>query len=139
MMPPWTVLFSDDVAQWLKDLDKDSFKRVMSAIEALKAQGPQLGTPLVKPIVTSTHSNMKELRIVNGSQNFRILFAFDLKRRAILLAAGDKAKIGWTEFYDRFIPIADRLFSEHQSEIESQIKRDTPKKTGSPKKKGKKQ
>ena len=55
---------------------------------------------------------MKELRPgSSGRSEIRILFAFDPKRRAILLVAGDKAG-KWTQWYDRNIPIADDRFDE---------------------------
>jgi hypothetical protein len=42
----------------------------------------------------------------------RILYAFDYRRRAILLLGGDKAG-QWTEWYDRNVPKADRFFIRH--------------------------
>jgi hypothetical protein len=42
-----------------------------------------------------------------------VLFAFDIQSRAIMLVAGDKAG-NWTKWYVTNIPIADRLFTEHQ-------------------------
>ncbi len=54
---------------------------------------------------------MKELRIQNKQRLFRILFAFDYDRNAILLAGGDKR--GDKRFYEKMIPLADALFYEH--------------------------
>jgi len=54
---------------------------------------------------------MKELRIQNKQRLFRILFAFDPDRKAILLIGGDKR--GDKRFYERMIPLADALFDEH--------------------------
>ncbi|MEZ5090834.1 MAG: type II toxin-antitoxin system RelE/ParE family toxin [Micropruina sp.] len=46
------------------------------------------------------------------------MFAFDPKRRAILLVAGDKAG-RWKQWYTRNIPIADDRFDEWlDSEVE---------------------
>jgi hypothetical protein len=53
---------------------------------------------------------MKELRPRRG--HFRILFAFDPRRIAILLIGGDKSG-QWEEWYRRMIPHADRLYDEH--------------------------
>lgn len=117
----WTVLALGEVSQWLRSLDRDSYIRVSSAIEALRAQGPNLGTPYVKPIRSSRHKNMKELRVTYGSRHFRILFAFDPKRQAIFLAAGDKSEVGWDEFYEKHVPIADDLFTAHVEEVKKQM------------------
>lgn len=41
----------------------------------------------------------------------RILYAFDNRRVAILLIAGDK--VGDDRWYEVYVPIADRLFQQH--------------------------
>ena len=46
----------------------------------------------------------------------RMLFAFDLKRRAILLVGGDKSR-DWKRWYRTNIPVADDRFDEHQTRI----------------------
>jgi hypothetical protein len=43
-----------------------------------------------------------------------VLFAFDKKRKAILLVGGDKST-DWTGWYKRSITIADDRFDEHQA------------------------
>lgn len=101
------------VETWLLDLDRSSYERVVAAIELLSEHGPQLGRPLVDSIVGSRHNNMKELRPGStGRSELRILFAFDPKRMAILLVAGDKSN-NWTRWYRDSIPIADHRFDEH--------------------------
>lgn len=109
----WTVLALDQVQDWLNALDREAYLRVTQWTALLEQLGPQLGTPYVKPIQTSRHSNMKELRIQFGNQCFRILFAFDRKRQAILLAAADKVEFGVDAFYEHYVPIADNLFDDH--------------------------
>ena len=42
----------------------------------------------------------------------RILFAFDPRRRAIMLLAGDKQGI-WAKWYRKNVPVADDLYDEH--------------------------
>jgi hypothetical protein len=54
---------------------------------------------------------MKELRTQHRGRPLRTLFAFDPRRYAILLIGGDKT--GDARFYDRMIPLADRLYDEH--------------------------
>lgn len=54
---------------------------------------------------------MKELRSQHQGRPLRTLFAFDPRRRAILLIGGDKT--GDDRFYMRMIPLADDLYDEH--------------------------
>lgn len=101
------------VEEWLLALSQDDYDLVIAALEILSAEGPMLGRPLVDTIKGSRHKNMKELRPGSaGRSEVRILFAFDPRRRAVLLLAGDKAG-NWQRWYRRNIPIADHLFDTH--------------------------
>ncbi|WP_347042538.1 type II toxin-antitoxin system RelE/ParE family toxin [Brachybacterium nesterenkovii] len=108
----WTVDL-ECIEPWLTALDNDSREQVIAALRILSDLGPQLGRPLVDSVTASRHKNMKELRRgSSGRSELRILFAFDPRRRTILLLAGDKAGSS-TQWYRRSIPIADDLFDEH--------------------------
>jgi hypothetical protein len=63
---------------------------------------------------------MRELRIQHAGRPYRILYAFDPRRSAILLVSGDKTGNG--RWYDQMIPVADRLFDEHLKELREQKK-----------------
>ena len=68
-------------------------------------------------IVESRHSNMKELRPGStGRTEIRVLFAFDLERRAVLLLGGDKSR-DWRGWYRANVPIADDRLEEHQQQL----------------------
>jgi len=60
---------------------------------------------------------MRELRVQHQGRPYRVFYAFDPLRKAILLIAGDKT--GDDRFYERIIPVADRLYDEHLEEIAS--------------------
>ncbi len=64
---------------------------------------------------------MRELRLQMGGDPFRIFYAFDPRRAAILLISGNKA--GDDRFYERMIPIADRIYDEHLEELEKEQRR----------------
>lgn len=86
----------------------------------LAERGPALGRPLVDRLKGSRYMNMKELRPASvGCSEVRILFAFDPRRSAILLTAGDKAG-DWKGWYVRSIPIADRRYAEHLIEVDGE-------------------
>ena len=55
---------------------------------------------------------MKELRFDAGGV-WRVAFAFDPKRRDILLVAGDKTGAKEELFYKRLITKADQRFNQH--------------------------
>jgi hypothetical protein len=72
---------------------------------------------LVLPVDTienSKHKNMKELRVRNKKRLFRLFFAFDPDRNALLIIGGDKR--GDKRFYQRMIPIADEIYDRYLKE-----------------------
>ena len=108
------------IEDWLDKADPDTFDQVIAAIRLLADHGPGLGRPLVDSIVGSRHKNMKELRPGSaGRSEVRILFAFDPKRRGIMLLAGDKHG-AWQKWYRKNIPIADDRYDEHLKKLKEQ-------------------
>ncbi len=88
--------------------------------------GPNLGRPRVDHVKGSEHQNMKELRIQFKGDPVRILFAFDPRRRAVLLLGGTKTgDKGW---YRRNVPLADQEFTTHLQEMEKGNKKEKEKK-----------
>jgi hypothetical protein len=106
----WEVEYTDEFEVWWNGLGEDEQEAIVAAVEVLGQRGPTLGRPLVDTIQHSRHPNMKELRPLGGA--IRILFAFDPRRVAILLIGGDKTG-QWTTWYERMIPVADRLYDDH--------------------------
>lgn len=98
-------------------VDEETFDRIGAAVEILAEHGPGLGRPLVDTVVGSRHNNMKELRPGSaGRTELRLLFAFDPRRVAVLLVAGDKAG-RWKRWYRESIPLADDGFDEHLAKL----------------------
>jgi hypothetical protein len=56
---------------------------------------------------------MKELRFDADGGVWRVAFAFDPRREAIFLAAGDKSGVGERRFYRSLIERADARFDAH--------------------------
>lgn len=106
------------IEAWIDTLDDEEYDNVIAALEQLEEHGPVTRRPFVDTLEGSAHPNMKELRprATRGGAHIRVIFAFDIKSRAILLVAGDKAG-NWTKWYATNIPIADRLFSAHQEKL----------------------
>lgn len=104
-------------------LSQKDAEALLAAIRVLRAEGPSLGRPLVDSVKASRHKNMKELRPGStGRTEIRVLFAFDLRRRAILLIGGDKSR-DWQGWYRKHIPIADQRFEEHREALKAASKK----------------
>lgn len=114
----WEVEYTDEFGQWWATLSADEQVEINAKVLLLQERGPVLPRPHSDVIVTSKHSNMKELRGSVGEAELRVLYAFDPKRSAILLIGGDKN--GNKKWYDEFVPIADRLFDQHLAELEKE-------------------
>ena len=56
---------------------------------------------------------MKELRFEASDGEWRVAFAFDPRRQAILLIVGDKSGRSQKRFYEQLIAKADGRFSAH--------------------------
>ncbi|MDQ6805390.1 MAG: type II toxin-antitoxin system RelE/ParE family toxin [Actinomycetota bacterium] len=89
-------------------------ERIAAAVNRVERHGPSLGRPFVDSIKGSRHHNMKELRSCGG--HLRALFAFDPRRRAVVLVGGDKTG-DWRGWYARNISRADRLYDRHLRDL----------------------
>ena len=109
----WTVLFHEEFDFEFQALDLDLQDELLAHAKLLQEFGPQLGRPTVDTLKGSRHANMKELRFDWKRQVWRVAFAFDPQRRAILLASGDKGGADQKRFYDRLIAAADNRFDSY--------------------------
>jgi hypothetical protein len=89
-------------------------ERFVGALMELGGAGPTLGRPYAESIKTSRYHHMKELRPFGT--NIRVLFAFDQRRTAVMLVAGDKTN-NWNGWYRTHVPQADASFAQHQRSI----------------------
>jgi hypothetical protein len=113
----WQVEFHEDFLPEFVRFSEVVRRQAYVSIELLKAFGPQLGRPQVDTLKGSKHAKMKELRFQADDGVWRIAFAFDLTRKAILLVGGDKSGISQSKFYRNLIATADRRFDTHQASI----------------------
>jgi hypothetical protein len=114
----WNVEYTVEFRDWWDSLKVAEQESVFASVELLRRDGPTLGRPHADRLKGSKHSNMKELRTQHQGRPYRTFFAFDPRRTAILLVAGDKT--GDDRFYDRLIPKADTLFDEYLREIKKE-------------------
>lgn len=118
----WTVLFHDAFDAEYGDLKEDLQDELLAHARLLAEFGPNLGRPTVDTLKGSRHTNMKELRFSWSGQVWRVAFAFDSQRQAILLVGGDKGGADQRRFYKRLIQVADDRYDEHVGSLAQQTK-----------------
>lgn len=121
-MKTWVVLLADEFEPEFAALERDVQDEILALTRVLQQFGPNLARPRVDTLKDSRHANMKELRFDAADGVWRVAFAFDPKRRAILLVAGDKSGGGQKRFYRELIRRADRRFDAHLSRMQKEGK-----------------
>lgn len=111
----YEVEFTDEFEAWWDDLEAEEQRSVRAEVQQLMEFGPFLRYPHCSSIRGSRHGRMRELRIQHHGRPYRVLYAFDPRRVAILLIGGDKT--GDDRWYERFIALADDLYDQHLREI----------------------
>jgi hypothetical protein len=110
---PWTVVHHDAFDPEYGGLPEAVQDELLAMTGLLALYGPRLGRPHADTLAGSRHANMKELRFSADDGVWRVAFAFDPERQAILLVAGDKAGVAQKRFYKGLIARADKRFDEH--------------------------
>lgn len=107
----WEVLFDPECWAWFQELERGLQLEIAAVITRLEQDGPQVGRPYVDTLKGASVSNLKEMRVRYRGDPWRILFAFDPARRAVLLVGGKKA--GDKRWYKTNIRIAEERFRRH--------------------------
>ena len=113
----WTVEIADEFEPEFDALDEDVQNEILALSRLLQHFGPQLGRPRVDTLNGSRHANMKELRFSVADGEWRLAFAFDPARKAVLLVAGDKSGESARHFYRSLIRRADERFDRHLARL----------------------
>ena len=115
----WSVDFHPKFKAEVEELSEAVQDELVAALAPLREFGPSLGRPDVDTLNDSRYANMKELRFRADGGVWRVAFAFNPRRNAILLVAGDKSGVSETKFYKRLIDKADKRYKEHLENLES--------------------
>ena len=110
---PWIVSFSEEFEPEFNELPPEVQDAILACAILLEREGPSLGRPHADTLTESKHANMKELRCNAADGIWRIAFAFDPDRQAILLVGGDKSGGSEKRFYKQLIARADDRFDRH--------------------------
>ena len=114
------VEIGDEFESEFDEMREDVRIEMLASTRLLRQFGPQLGRPRVDTLNGSRHANMKELRFTAADGEWRVAFAFDTKRKAILLVAGDKSGVGERRFYRGLIRKADDRFDAHLARLKKE-------------------
>jgi len=114
----WEVELHSEFLAEFEALSEDVQDELLALIGLLQNFGPHLGRPHVDTLNGSKFANMKELRFRAADGVWRVAFAFDRTRKAILLVAGDKSGRSQKRFYRRLIETADYRFDSHLASLD---------------------
>jgi hypothetical protein len=118
----WLVQLHPSFESEFLDLPQTAQDELLAKTLLLQVSGPSLRRPHVDTLNGSRHSNMKEIRFNAADGVWRVAFAFDPARKAILLIAGDKSGGSQKQFYKQLIAKADLRFDEHLIRLETEEK-----------------
>lgn len=107
------VIAAKQFIEWYETIDMKMVEDVTAAVDLLVALGVALGHPRSSKI-QGTQMNLRELRIQSGGRPVRVFYSFDPARDAVVLIGGDKT--GDDRFYDRMVPICERIWAEYLDE-----------------------
>ncbi|PSF36753.1 addiction module toxin RelE [Aphanothece hegewaldii CCALA 016] len=113
----WEVLFHDKFVLKFDELSEEVQDELLAYARLLETYGLNLQRPHADTLNGSRHANMKELRFKADDGVWRVAFAFDPKRQAIVLVAGNKAGVKEKRFYKQLILKADQRFDSHLEKL----------------------
>ena len=116
------MAMADEFEPEFDELHDDVQTEILALSLVLEEFGPQLGRPRDDTLNGSRHANMKELRFSAADGEWRVAFAFDPRRRAILLVAGDKSGGSEKRFYRELVRKADERFNAHLARLKKERK-----------------
>jgi hypothetical protein len=107
----WDIEYTDEFGDWWAELSESEQSSVAASVKLVGQFGPALRFPHSTGINGARHGHLRELRIQHAGRPYRILYAFDPRRCALLLIGGDKT--GQDRWYEVNVPLADQLYDEH--------------------------
>ncbi len=111
----WEVEYTDEFSNWWELLTEAEQIDVAASVNLLEELGPKLQFPYSSGIIGSKHTHMRELRIQCNGKPYRVLYAFDPRRIAILLLGGNKT--GDKDWYLKNVRLADILYDKHLMDL----------------------
>lgn len=110
---PWIVILQDEFKEEVFAFPDSVQDAIMAAADLIARRGPDLRMPHARQLKGSKHTNMKELRFNAAGGVWRLAFAFDSNRQAVLLAIVNKVGKKQNAVYKRLTDTADRRYDLH--------------------------
>ena len=118
MLMNWDVEYTSAFGGWWEVLSEAEQESVAASVRLLEEYGPYLRHPHSSHINGSRCGHMRELRVQHEGRPYRVLYAFDPSRTAILLLGGNRD--GDDRWYQRNVPRADTLYGEHIEQLKQE-------------------
>lgn len=116
----YEVEYTDEFEQWYTTLDEATQDSIDVVVELLEEKGQTLPSQYSSAINGSRYGHMRELKVQHKGKPYRILYAFDPRRIAVLLLGGNKT--GNDRWYEENVPKADKLYDELLQELDDEEK-----------------
>jgi hypothetical protein len=110
------IIVTDEFTDWYEGLTLEEQLSPRHYVKMLEGSGATLPFPYSSGIQNSRFAAMRELRVQHAGRPYRVLYAFDPARNAVLLIGGEKT--GKDRWYETAIKLADRLFEEYLSKMQ---------------------
>ena len=107
----WEVEYTDEFETWWNGLDEEEQVEIDAIVGLLEEKGPHLPFPYSSDIKGTKYTVIRELRVQHKGKPYRILYAFDPRRAAILLIGGRKT--GSNRWYDKYVPLAEKTYERY--------------------------
>lgn len=114
----YEVEFTDEFQQWYLTLDQATQDSIDAVVTLLEERGTTLPSQYSSAINGSRYGHMRELKVQHKGKPYRILYAFDPRRVAVLLLGGNKT--GNDRWYEENVPKADKLYDELLNELKDE-------------------
>lgn len=110
-MDEYEIVFHPDYRPEFRALDLEVREAIGKVFDLIRRLGPAAGRPHVDTLKNSRYDNMKEMRVNAAGGVWRVAFAFDPRRQAVIICGGDKHGVSESRFYARLVDLADRRFT----------------------------
>ena len=111
------VIVTDEFREWYEALTEGEQESIIRGVGRLEQLGVALGHPHSSQVKGASVA-LRELRIQHDGRPYRVFYAFDPKRQAVLLLGGDKT--GRDRFYEEIVPQVEAIWKAYLRESEQQ-------------------
>lgn len=118
----WVVDFHEEFEPEFDALPDEVQDEFYAEAQFLEMMGPATGRPHVDTLKGSNYPNMKELRFEAMNDEWRVAFAFDPNRVAVMLVGGGKVGTSEKRFYKALIKKADDRYGRHLERLRTEVK-----------------